>query len=181
MHSRRKACEVKKSSRSGESQPSQNWQLGQTGQLFISTGVFSHCFEGGASYLREVWNVSSVNAHLLLGLKKRRRRKLQMCLRSSNELQRKERQRAPAPGSGCYLCYFEELRYPSHASEELLVDVQAFFTLGLLHVKVFLCFFFFLGWGGWGRKQQLDQQPRQLCSGRSHFGSEISLVRWSRP
>lgn len=52
----------------------------------------------------------------------------------------------PTPGSGCYLCYFEELRYPSHASEELLVDVQAFFTLGLLHVKVFLCFFFFW-WG----------------------------------
>lgn len=93
-----------------------------------------------------------------------------MCLRSSNELQRKERQRAPAPGSGCYyLCYFEELRYPSHASEELLVDVQAFFTLGLLHVKVFLCFVFF--WGEGGRKQQLDQQPRHLCSGRSHFGS----------
>lgn len=73
-----------------------------------------------------------------------------MCLRSSNELQRKERQRAPAPGSGCYyLCYFEELRYPSHASEELLVDVQAFFTLGLLHVKVFLCFCFLgVGWVG---------------------------------
>lgn len=178
MHSRRKACEVRKSSRSGESQSSQNWQLGQTGQLFISTGVFSHCFEGGASYLREVWNVSSVNAHLLLGLKKKRRRKLQICLRSSNELQQ-ERQRAPPPGSGCYLCYFEELRYPSHASEELLVDVQAFFTLGLLHVKVFLCCCFFFGGGG--RKQQLDQQPRQLCSGRSHFGSEISLVRRSRP
>lgn len=72
-----------------------------------------------------------------------------MCLRSSNELQQ-ERQRAPPPGSGCYLCYFEELRYPSHASEELLVDVQAFFTLGLLHVKVFLCCFFF--WGRVGKE-----------------------------
>lgn len=71
-----------------------------------------------------------------------------MCLGSSNELQPQERQRAPTPGSGCYLCYFEELRYPSHASEELLVDVQAFFTLGLLHVKVFLCIFFFGAGGG---------------------------------
>lgn len=43
---------MKKSSRSGESQSSQNWQLGQTGQVFISTGVFSHCFEGGVLPVR---------------------------------------------------------------------------------------------------------------------------------
>lgn len=38
-----------------------------------------------------------------------------------------------------YLGYFEELRYPSHSGEELLVNVQTLFTLRLLHVKVFLC------------------------------------------
>lgn len=38
-----------------------------------------------------------------------------------------------------YLGYFEELRYPSHSGEELLVNVQTLFTLSLLHVKVFLC------------------------------------------
>lgn len=38
-----------------------------------------------------------------------------------------------------YLCYFEEFWYSRHSSEKLLVNVQAFFTLGLLHVKVFLC------------------------------------------
>lgn len=38
-----------------------------------------------------------------------------------------------------YLSYFEELRYPSHSGEKLLINVQALFTLSLLHVKVFLC------------------------------------------
>lgn len=41
--------------------------------------------------------------------------------------------------SELYLRYFEELRYPSHSGEELLVNVQTLFTLSLLHVKVFLC------------------------------------------
>lgn len=105
-----------------------------------------------------------------------------MCLRSSNELQRKERQRAPAPGSGCYyLCYFEELRYPSHASEELLVDVQAFFTLGLLHVKVFLCFVFFWGEGG-GEGNNNWISNRDTFARVAHISAPgISLVRWSRP
>lgn len=40
---------------------------------------------------------------------------------------------------GIYLCYFKELRYPGHSSEKLLVNIQTFFTLSLLHVKVFFC------------------------------------------
>lgn len=38
-----------------------------------------------------------------------------------------------------YLCHFEKLWDSRHSSEEFLIDVQAFFTLGFLHVKVLLC------------------------------------------
>lgn len=38
-----------------------------------------------------------------------------------------------------YLCHFEELRQFGHPVEESLVDLQSFFALVLLHVKVFLC------------------------------------------
>jgi len=38
-----------------------------------------------------------------------------------------------------YLCHFEKLRQFGHPVEEGLVDLQSFFALVLLHVKVFLC------------------------------------------
>lgn len=38
-----------------------------------------------------------------------------------------------------YLCHFKELGQFGHPVEERLVDLQSFFALVLLHVKVFLC------------------------------------------
>ena len=38
-----------------------------------------------------------------------------------------------------HLCDFQELWDSRHSSEEFLVDIQALFTLSFLHVKVFLC------------------------------------------
>ncbi len=38
-----------------------------------------------------------------------------------------------------YLCHFEKLGQFGHPVEESLVDLQSFFALVLLHVKVFLC------------------------------------------
>lgn len=38
-----------------------------------------------------------------------------------------------------YLCHFQKLRQFCHPVEEVLVDLQCFFALILLHVKVFLC------------------------------------------
>ena len=41
--------------------------------------------------------------------------------------------------NGRYLRHFEELGQFGHPVEERLVDLQSFFALVLLHVKVFLC------------------------------------------
>lgn len=82
------------------------------------------------AYLWKVWNVSSIDSHLLL------ERKSELCLLPCTHDSRS------ICGDKCsliYLCYFQEFWYPGHSSEELLVDVQTFFALSLLHVKVFLC------------------------------------------
>lgn len=90
------------------------------------------------SYLWKVGNVSSINAHLLCK-REREKPKSQSCVCSFTTARFSVKKWA-------YLCYFEELWYPSHSGEKLLVNVQAFFTLGLLHVKVFLCWVKTLKW-----------------------------------